>query len=134
MQTQGHLNEVFLEEYARNKVHASDTSALFRHLATCPSCQTAFEEMQEFVAFLASDSEETAGHIHQRHATAGGTVFLVVSGSDASGRWDARVLGAGHEQTRAFSRGDDAKDWVACWFERHFPDHLCSDDCGGGWV
>jgi anti-sigma factor RsiW len=134
MRTAGHLNESFLEEYVRNKIHTPDPSALFRHLAKCPSCRALFEELKEYAEFLRVDPEDTAGHIQQRHDTPEGTLFLIVSGADASAAWEARVLGAGHGLARVFPRGPQAKEWLERWFVRHFPDHICSTECGRGWI
>jgi hypothetical protein len=70
--------------------------------------------------------------MHRHHDTDAGTIFLVVSGSDAS-RWEARVIGGGYDIVRSFVRGPQAKSWLDRWFDETLGTHHCERACAPGW-
>jgi hypothetical protein len=128
-----HVAEERLEDFARqNCVLCDDFAEVHNHIAECPLCQDRLSELNEFVSFMRSAPGETEGQIVARHQVSGRTIFLVVTGSDAS-VWEARVVGADRSVDRVFLRGDQAKMYLETWFDAEFADHRCVHGCGKGW-
>ena len=128
-----HVADQRLEDLVRqDRFPCDDFAEVHDHLAVCPICQDRLNEMNEFVAFMRTMPCETEGQIVQRHDTPEGTLFLIVTGSDAS-VWEARAVGADLNIDRMFLRGDQAKAYLETWFEVEFPGHRCGNRCGSGW-
>ena len=114
MQMLFHIDEVRLEDCARyGFLGAPQFADVREHVAECPNCRDRLVEMNEFIAFL-EDSDEPKTTLVQQHESSGGTVFLVMSGSDGT-EWQARVIGDGHYAVKTFVRGADAQDWLEGW-------------------
>lgn len=126
-----HVSEHLLEELA-SKVCFDNAGDVFEHLSVCAVCQDRLTEIFEFVAFQQAEPSEAAGQIRARHELDGGTVFLVVTGSDARD-WEARAIGAGLQITRRFARGREAKAWLEYLFATRFAGHRCGPGCAAGW-
>jgi hypothetical protein len=116
-----HVDEIVLEDAVRfGLLDSPDFSAVRNHVLECPLCRERLEEMDEFASWVHKTPEnETAGSITTKHDTPSGTVFLVVTGSDAAG-WEARAIGGGHYVMRSFARGPDAKVWLDQWYSAAF--------------
>lgn len=121
-----HIAEVLLEDHARGGCLSG--ADLIEHLKDCQVCQDRLAEMREYVQFTQLDPVEASGHIRCRHLTPEGTVFLVVTGSDAVA-WHARMIGPGIWETRDFVRGCEAKAWLERRFETLFAWHECGGAC-----
>ena len=133
MRTTLHLDDLRIEDYLlHNEPGSIRFAELSEHLAVCDDCRTRAGELSEYLSFLLSDPEETAGHIYARHSTQDGTLFMVVTGSDAT-HWDALVIGAGRDESRSYRRGASAKATLERWFRRAYPGHRCTNRCGSGW-
>jgi hypothetical protein len=131
MQTTLHYDDVRIEDYLlHSKSESMRFTELSAHLAVCAECKNRAVELSEFVSFLLSDPEETTGHIYARHSTQDGTLFMVVTGSDAT-HWDALAIGAGRDESRSFRHGASAKMTLERWFLRAYPGHRCTNQCGG---
>lgn len=128
-----HVADQRLEDFARQDCSCCDDFAeVHEHIAACALCQDRLAEMNEFVAFMRSIPADTEGQITRRHDSPEGTLFLVVTGADASG-WEARVVGGSVAVYRVFLHGDQAKTYLETWFEVEFPHHRCTNRCGKGW-
>ena len=133
MRTTLHLDDLRIEDYLLHNELGSNRFAEFsEHLAVCEECRDRAVELSEFLSFLVSVPEEASGHIYARHSTPDGTLFMVVTGSDAT-HWDALVIGAGRDASRSYQRGASAKATLERWFRRAYPDHRCTNQCGSGW-
>ena len=112
-----HIDELRLEDCARyGSLGAPEFTDVREHIAECPSCRDRLAEMNEFLDFL-RDYYEPETTLVQQHETSGGTVFLVMSGSDSSD-WTARVIGGGHYAVKTFLCGAEAQQWLARWAKR----------------
>lgn len=128
-----HVSEELLEDYARlGRTAASGFSEIRQHVRGCAVCRLRLNEMREFVAFMRMCLTETRGEIRRKHTTEAGTVFLVVTGSDAMG-WQARMLGAGVDSLRTFVRGTQGAAYLEHEFARLFPTHCCDRECSREW-
>ena len=128
-----HVAEQRLEDFARQDCLAlNDFAEVQEHLATCPVCQERLNDLTEFVAFMRAAPCDTEGQILRRHDTDQGTVFLIITGADAS-QWEARALGGGVDVVCVFLRGAQAKGYLEEWFSSTFGGHRCSSGCSADW-
>ncbi len=128
-----HVAEEYLEDYARRDCTSGiDFAGVQEHVGRCETCRDRLVEIFEYMAFLKDHPRETEGNLLYRHDTQSGTVFLAVTGSDAT-IWQAHALGAGVYITREFFRGSRARVFLEEWFATAYTGHRCTRDCSSDW-